>query len=53
VPGRNAREVARLGRQVEIAQFDTGHMILQTRPEESAAAIAGFCRRLTSRVPSN
>jgi pimeloyl-ACP methyl ester carboxylesterase len=53
VPARNARQIARLGRDVRIREFGTSHMILQTRPGESATAIAEFCARVGSRVPSN
>jgi pimeloyl-ACP methyl ester carboxylesterase len=48
VPARNAHQVARLGQDVVIREFSTGHMILQTRPVESAAAIAEFCARAAS-----
>jgi pimeloyl-[acyl-carrier protein] methyl ester esterase len=53
VPAHNARQIARLGKDVTIRQFDTGHMVLQTQPRASAAAIVEFCDRVISRVPSN
>lgn len=50
VPARNARQIARLGRDVTIREFDTGHMVLQTQPAAAAAAITEFCDRVGSRV---
>ena len=53
VPAHNSRQIARLGKDVTIRQFDTGHMVLQTQPCASAAAIAEFCDRVGPRVPSD
>jgi pimeloyl-[acyl-carrier protein] methyl ester esterase len=53
VPARNARQIARLGRDVAIREFDTGHMVLQTQPRAAAAAIVEFCDQVTPRAAPN
>jgi len=47
VPGRNLREIQRLLPSVQAVTLDAPHMVLQTRPAESARAVAEFVRRVT------
>ena len=41
-----AREICTLHPTCEMVWFDTGHLILETRPERAAAIIARFCAAL-------
>jgi pimeloyl-ACP methyl ester carboxylesterase len=47
VPGHNLREIRKLLPSLQVATLDAPHMVLQTRPEASADAIARFVRTVT------
>jgi pimeloyl-ACP methyl ester carboxylesterase len=52
VPKHNAREVAALAPQTSQVVFNAPHMVLQTRPEEAAAAIGRFVEQLALGEPT-
>lgn len=46
VPGVNFRKVRAIRNDTQRVQIDTTHMVLQTRPQQSAAAIGSFIEQL-------
>jgi pimeloyl-[acyl-carrier protein] methyl ester esterase len=45
VPGANALRMQALQPNMQIAQFNTGHLLLQTKPELASVAIEAFVRQ--------
>jgi pimeloyl-ACP methyl ester carboxylesterase len=46
VNAANLSRIRKLKPKIQVAQIDCGHMILKTRPKESALVIAEFARTL-------